>query len=244
MFKKHKADLSARVLPLRNANILSGNVSVVLKPNHIWFTPELIVYDAYSFISELVWSIEAFKKILPFFVLRIVAFIALGFVIINPAIEGAAIAQSYSPSTKNVEKSQIISSAIKDVQIQTSIVAGSVPTRNWPVPRTYISTYYSGHHPGIDIPNPYGMTVKAFEKGTVIFAAWDGGYGKAVVIRHGGGMTTRYAHLSAINVRVGEVVGAGTTIGRVGNTGFSTGFHLHFEVHDSSGPLNPISILP
>jgi murein DD-endopeptidase MepM/ murein hydrolase activator NlpD len=94
-------------------------------------------------------------------------------------------------------------------------------------------------HPGIDIAAPTGTPVRAADGGTVISAGWQGGYGLTVVIDHGGGITTLYAHLSRLDTRVGVVVRAGEQIGAVGSTGRSTGPHLHFEVRERGIPRDP-----
>ena len=102
----------------------------------------------------------------------------------------------------------------------------------------------SGWHPGIDFPAPTGTAVTAAAYGRVIEAGWDtGGYGNLVVIAHGSSTVTMYAHLSSIAVRVGEVVGAGALVGRVGSTGFATGPHLHFEVRVRGAAVNPLPAL-
>jgi murein DD-endopeptidase MepM/ murein hydrolase activator NlpD len=99
-------------------------------------------------------------------------------------------------------------------------------------------------HTGIDIAAPYGSPIAAADHGEVIFAGWWDGYGKAVVIDHGRGRSTVYAHLSRIYVQVGNVVAKGQTIGLAGSTGYSTGPHLHFEVRINGVPVNPIRFLP
>jgi murein DD-endopeptidase MepM/ murein hydrolase activator NlpD len=88
----------------------------------------------------------------------------------------------------------------------------------------------AGWHAGLDFPAPSGTAVTAAAGGRVAFAGYDDGWGLTVTLDHGGGLRTRYAHLSAATVRPGMIVGAGALIGRVGATGFATGPHLHFEV--------------
>jgi peptidoglycan hydrolase-like protein with peptidoglycan-binding domain len=99
-------------------------------------------------------------------------------------------------------------------------------------------------HTGIDFPASYGVRVRAARSGRVVFAGWDaGGFGKLVRIAHGHRVQTWYAHLSSFRVRRGARVGAGTVIGRVGSTGFSTGPHLHFEVRLRGAALDPLTAL-
>ncbi|MBE3562869.1 MAG: peptidoglycan DD-metalloendopeptidase family protein [Hydrogenibacillus schlegelii] len=98
-------------------------------------------------------------------------------------------------------------------------------------------------HEGVDFAHAVGTPVVATAKGTVVFAGRDGGYGLMVEIDHGGGLSTVYAHLSAIAVRVGETVDKGAVIGRMGNTGRSTGPHLHYEVRRYGRPVDPAPYL-
>lgn len=95
-------------------------------------------------------------------------------------------------------------------------------------------------HAGIDIGAPYRQEVIAAAPGQVVFAAAHRGYGNLVVIDSGNGLATVYAHLSAFRVSVGQQVGPGRTIGRVGCTGYCTGPHLHFEVRLNGRPVNPM----
>ncbi|MFN3284968.1 MAG: murein hydrolase activator EnvC family protein [bacterium] len=95
-------------------------------------------------------------------------------------------------------------------------------------------------HHGVDIAAPWGTPVRAAGPGTVVYAGWFGGYGKLVVVDHGGGVATLYGHLSSILVSVGQRVGAGEVVGRVGSTGYSTGPHLHFEIRLNGRPVDPL----
>jgi murein DD-endopeptidase MepM/ murein hydrolase activator NlpD len=96
-------------------------------------------------------------------------------------------------------------------------------------------------HTGLDFEAPTGTPVHATRSGRVAFAGWDsGGYGELVVLDHGGGVTSRYAHLSAIHARAGEYVAAGATVGRVGATGRATGPHLHFEIRVRDAAADPL----
>ncbi|GBD28854.1 Murein hydrolase activator EnvC [bacterium HR31] len=74
----------------------------------------------------------------------------------------------------------------------------------------------------------------------MVYAGWFGGYGKLVVVDHGGGVATLYGHLSSILVSLGQRVGEGDLVGRVGSTGYSTGPHLHFEIRVSGRPVDPL----
>jgi hypothetical protein len=102
----------------------------------------------------------------------------------------------------------------------------------------------SRFHTGIDYPASHGAAVSSARSGRIRFAGWhNGGYGKLVVIRHGSGVFTWYAHLSRIDVRRGQRVSGGARIGAVGSTGFSTGPHLHFEVRYRGAATDPLTAL-
>jgi len=98
-------------------------------------------------------------------------------------------------------------------------------------------------HPGIDIGAPSGATISAAAAGRVIFAGWYGGYGNAIILDHGGSMSTLYGHCSAVFVSVGQDVQRGQAIGAVGMTGRATGPHLHFEIRVNGVPVDPTTRL-
>jgi len=100
------------------------------------------------------------------------------------------------------------------------------------------------YHEGQDIDAAYGTPVQVTATGKVTVAGWQRGYGNVVYVDHGNGLSTRYGHLSKIDVRVGDAVMRGQTIGLVGSTGRSTGPHLHYEVRINSQPVNPKQYLP
>ena len=99
------------------------------------------------------------------------------------------------------------------------------------------------HHNGIDIGSPHGANVFAADSGTVITSAYSSGYGNYIVISHGNGVTTLYAHLSTRKVSSGNTVSKGQVIGLIGSTGVSTGPHLHFEVSVNGSRINPMTKL-
>lgn len=94
-------------------------------------------------------------------------------------------------------------------------------------------------HTGVDFGAPHGAPVRAAAAGVVLLAAYSGGYGNCVILDHGDGRTTLYAHCSVLLVREGQEVRQGQVIARVGSTGLSTGPHLHFEVRVNGTPVNP-----
>ncbi|MBQ3457059.1 MAG: peptidoglycan DD-metalloendopeptidase family protein [Synergistaceae bacterium] len=123
---------------------------------------------------------------------------------------------------------------------------------DWPVRGAMASPFGNRIHPilkrkilhaGIDIAAPNGTAVKTAAPGEVIYNGWLRGYGRVVVVDHGHGFSTLYAHLSASLVKEGQVVRDGAVIARVGKTGNVTGYHLHFEVRKYGTPVNPISYL-
>lgn len=115
----------------------------------------------------------------------------------------------------------------------------------WPTTTSGISQYFAWYHPGLDLPNRSAPPVVAADGGTVVVAGWPDnyGYGNRVIIDHGNGYKTLYAHLSNVYVSTGQKVSQGQVIGQMGTTGRSTGIHLHFEIHYKGIAVNPLAIL-
>jgi murein DD-endopeptidase MepM/ murein hydrolase activator NlpD len=116
----------------------------------------------------------------------------------------------------------------------------------WPVNGSVSSPFgqrWGRLHAGIDIPAPVGTPIRAADGGRVVIAGMQGGYGNYTCIQHGGAMSTCYGHQSSIGVSVGQTVRQGQVIGAVGNTGNSTGPHLHFEIRINGSPVNPLGYL-
>ncbi len=112
----------------------------------------------------------------------------------------------------------------------------------WPTTTRHISQYFRWGHTGIDIDNRSQPAVYASLDGTVEFAGWLGAYGNLVIINHGGGLQTYYAHNSKFYVSKGASVSKGQAIAQMGSTGRSTGPHVHFEVRRNGAPINPMGM--
>ena len=152
------------------------------------------------------------------------------------------------------EASQRIERMIRDRQTSSNRgPSGGTGSMMWPTAVTQITSPFGWRthpvfgsqrfHSGIDIGADYGDTVAAADGGVVILSEWMGGYGKAVIIEHGNGISTLYGHNSELLVSEGQRVRKGEAIARVGSTGYSTGPHLHFEVRQDGSPVNPMSYL-
>ncbi len=129
----------------------------------------------------------------------------------------------------------------------TNLAYRDIPRyRFWPV-RGIVSSGYGlredGMHHGLDIAADEGRPIRALDDGKVVFAGERGIYGQTVIIDHGRGFRSLYAHASKLEVSPGEQVGQGRIIARVGSTGHSTGPHLHLELWFNGVPLNPAAYL-
>lgn len=143
---------------------------------------------------------------------------------------------------------EVVNKGTGSIQISSrsaSSYSGGNGTLSWPLSSNKITSPYGtrsrGFHSGIDLVAKTGTPVYASAGGKVVLSSWYYGYGNCIVVDHGNGLKTRYAHLSGFNVKVGDTVSRGQQIGRSGNTGNSTGPHLHFEVIVNGSTKNPVN---
>lgn len=129
------------------------------------------------------------------------------------------------------------------VQIENTLVTEK--GMQYPLESIKINQGFSFFHPGVDLGAEIGDSIKPIKGGIIVDAGWSiFGYGNTILIDHGNGLESRYAHLSKIEVNVGDKVTTNSEIGKVGVTGHSTGPHLHLEILQNGFPLNPINVLP
>ncbi|WP_236686961.1 peptidoglycan DD-metalloendopeptidase family protein [Ornithinibacillus contaminans] len=151
-------------------------------------------------------------------------------------------------------KRDVLEETITKEVVNKVIVKGTkvIPSRGtgtlkWPTVGGYISSEqgyrWGSYHKGIDIARPSSRAILAADNGTVVFAGRQGSFGNKIEINHNNGMKTIYAHLSSIQVSVGQTVQQGTQIGIMGATGHATGIHLHFEVYKNGALQNPLKYL-
>jgi len=161
--------------------------------------------------------------------------------------------QNGQVTDKLIVSQQVIKEPVKQVVVQgtkqdTAELAQGSGKFLWPAVGQ-ITSYFgarrvsrgSSYHTGIDIGMPRGTPVKAADDGVVTKACYDGNYGRVIIINHGNGYSTLYAHNDSLKVKVGEVVTRGQVISLSGSTGNSTGPHLHFEIRHNDKPQNPLN---
>ncbi|MHB1652409.1 MAG: murein hydrolase activator EnvC family protein [Desulfitobacteriaceae bacterium] len=155
----------------------------------------------------------------------------------------------------DIDKMEADSNALNDKirQLQMAAKRGVIGSiSDWPLPghyeisspfgwRIHPITHKKSLHTGVDIPAPSGTPIHAAGAGVVIYTGYYGAYGNVVIIDHGGGYSSLYAHQSEVAATIGQQVKAGQIIGYVGSTGWSTGPHLHFEVRISGNPTDPLA---
>ncbi len=178
--------------------------------------------------------------------------------VVSPGKNGTADITATVTYINGIESNReiITSTTVTEPVMQKEIVGTAVVSKNksgtdlfaWPLARAsrqYISSYYGDgrNHKGIDIVSPKNTEIYAAMGGTVTYASYRSDYGYHVVIDHGNGYKTLYAHACKLNVSVGQVVERGQTIAFVGSTGQSTGNHLHFEIYVNGTRINPIDYI-
>jgi len=147
-----------------------------------------------------------------------------------------------NPNRVEIDKLLILRGAVPEFSYRDRLEKKFIKPIN-----TRITSYYGMRwgrmHEGIDFAAPMGTSIKSVSSGRVVYSGWATGYGYCVIIEHQKGLRTLYAHNSKLLVRVGEMVGRGEIISKSGNTGNSTGPHLHFEVQVNGRPANPLNYL-
>jgi murein DD-endopeptidase MepM/ murein hydrolase activator NlpD len=160
-------------------------------------------------------------------------------------LDDAAIAEIETRAARLEEDLQVYAAALRERARMPSIwpVEGGL-SDGFGVRSNPFGGGSSEFHPGQDITAPPGTPVIAAADGTVLQAGWQNGYGQTVVIDHGNGLTTRYGHLSKIEVTAGQELKRGEELGQVGSTGRSTGPHLHYEIRIGDVAVSPLHYLP
>jgi lipoprotein NlpD len=164
----------------------------------------------------------------------------------SPAPSAAPAATAHTTATPTASAAPASTSTPAATPTRTSSARGAPPLA-WPLKGVLYGRYgvrAGKRHDGIDIAAPEGTPVHAAAPGTVLYAGEQPGYGAIVILKHEGGLVTLYAHNARILVEEGARVRAGEPIARVGQTGRTTGPHLHFEVRDGTRPRNPLLFLP
>lgn len=145
--------------------------------------------------------------------------------------------QEVKAEPQYIEEKDSLGNVVKRtlVNSSTSLAKNSTPEVNNPPAEADQIQF----HKGLDIAVPFGSDVRCAATGTVIFAGAKGGYGNCVIISHGNGLATLYGHLSQVLVKANDIVKVNDVIAKSGNSGRSTGPHLHYEVHKNNTPVNP-----
>ena len=186
-------------------------------------------YRSGTLLGKIVRYMSEHKNTKKFFAANLSALVVVGTLL--PASQSSVQAAPIDPgSTKTV------------IQTQNTLVTER--SIQYPLVIVKVNQGYNLFHPGVDLGGEIGDSIEPVKTGIVTEADYSNyGYGNTVLIDHGKGLTSRYAHLSKIEVKVGEEVTTNKEIGKVGVTGRSTGPHLHLEIRQNSIPLNPMSVL-
>jgi murein DD-endopeptidase MepM/ murein hydrolase activator NlpD len=156
--------------------------------------------------------------------------------------DGKKLASATSASSRNSSNYRL-PSIVKNL-VKPAAAQATSGKMQWPTVGYRITQYYSWRHTGLDIGNKTGTPLYAADSGTVEFSGWNsGGYGYMILVNHGNGIKTRYAHASKLYVKKGDKVSKGEAIAAMGSTGRSTGPHIHFEVIVNGRLLNPLNYI-
>jgi murein DD-endopeptidase MepM/ murein hydrolase activator NlpD len=149
------------------------------------------------------------------------------------------ITSAFIPQATRIQAEGVVNPVI---ETQTNLITQK--GMQYPLEVIKINQKYGFFHPGVDFGGPKGTSVKSIMPGVVAYAGWDrSGYGNLVVISHVNGLDSYYAHLSRVQVNIGQTVEMNTEIGLLGATGHATGPHLHLEIHQNGASLNPLTVL-
>jgi murein DD-endopeptidase MepM/ murein hydrolase activator NlpD len=149
------------------------------------------------------------------------------------------------PGTQASVQAASFNTQLDETVIQTQNTLKTEKSIQYPLENVKVNQGFSIFHLGVDLGAEIGDSIKPIKAGMITEAGYaNDGYGNTILIDHGRGLTSRYAHLSKIEVKVGDQVTTNTEIGEVGTTGQTTGPHLHLEIHQNGIPLNPLSVLP
>ena len=159
-------------------------------------------------------------------------------------LSALVIAGSFLPTVQSDVQAANMNVQSDEPVIQTRNTFITQISVQYPLKAIKINQDFSFFHRGIDFEAETGDSIKAIKAGKVVEADYTrDGYGNTILIDHGNGLTSRYAHLSKIEVKAGQAVTTNTDVGQVGTTGRSTGSHLHLEIRQNGFPLNPLSVL-
>lgn len=197
-------------------------------------SPKLVKrkYRKGSFIGKLVRHLSEHKSTRKVMVANMAAFVVMS----------AYMPLAQAQTTIKTDVAPIAAPSEAVIQAQNTLITQKAIQT--PLENGRLNQRYSRFHPGLDLGAPIGTPIKAIKAGGVIEAGYAvGGYGNTVVVDHGSGLTSRYAHLSKIEVKAGDAVTTSSTIGTVGMTGRSTGPHLHLEVRQAGIAINPLTVI-
>ena len=219
--------------------ILPGFTSLRSQKFHPYLNGLNIDHLALDFSHSLAGAYIAWKKIKDNLISKRAL---IGATLVAATLLGTGSTQEYRKAVS--VHGTILSSQENVFQMTVNIIQDAVPDFQWPL-LGGLSTNYSRWHQGVDIPKAKGTPIRPIADGRVTQVE-NGrfGYGKTVVVEHNSGYASRYAHMSKIDVKVGDQVTTDTTLGGVGNTGRATGNHLHMEIYEDGRTLNPVNLLP